>query len=572
MMIFYPSKHLHLFGLGLFLILASLGSSAAQVMDPGTAGNLAPLPDDSGPTPGTPDNSQSGNNSQTDQQGNGNSQDNGSADNSGNSSQGGNAQNNGPIISNGGSQSTQNGHTYNVPMIPQQGASPYGPLSTSQENQSQSYQYTTPALYNTGANSLSQIATNNALAQAFGSSAGAGFSADQGMSYSNPLFGRIKLGPFDFKASVATNLVRDDNITAGQSSGQKLSDTSWSVTPAIVLEYGNHEGQRGYASVVYAPTLTRYFHYSGENSDNQNVAFSANYGFQRLSLNASETYTQITGINQDISARTTQNASVSRLGATYGIDDKLALSSQVQYVNTSYANGGGFGDEIATLSNTLAYQLSNRITIGPAFNVGIETPQGGQQQTFEEPGIALTYIATDKITLSGHVGADLRQAGTDSQGGGGGTTISPNFNIGVGYDPFDSTKLSLYGYESVQASSGNTAQTVQNTGVGFSASQRILHRFFLGFTFSYTHSQYNNTGGTGEVLVSTPGSPGTNFVATAETSGSTQDNIVYRPSFTFSPTLWSSVGLYYQYLDNEVTGSGVGYHDNQAGVSASIQF
>jgi len=51
-----------------------------------------------------------------------------------------------------------------------------------------------------------------------------------------------------------------------------------------------------------------------------------------------------------------------------------------------------------------------------------------------------------------------------------------------------------------------------------------------------------------------------------------QDNLVYRPSLSFDPTAWTSVAIYYQYLDNESDTPGATYYDNQVGISFSAQF
>ena len=397
------------------------------------------------------------------------------------------------------------------------------------------------------------------------------------MSYSHPLFERLRLGPFDLKASVTTAVVSDDNLAAGQGSTGKLSDTFLAVTPSVVLVYGDQEGQRAYSSLIYAPTINRYFQHAGLNDTNQNVGFSMGYPFQKLSLDVSETYTQTTGINQDINARTTQNASVTRLGANYVLSDKLGLSSQVQEIITTYENGVGLGDEISSFDNKLAYQLTDKITIGPELNLGIEQPKGGRQETFEQGLVSWTYLATDKISFSGNAGAEIRQPNSDNGAFGGqssGSTVNPVFSAGIGYNPFDSTRLSLSGYENQQASSGSGSQTVTNLGVGFSATQRFLHRFYFGFSYFYAHSEYQSSSGSTTAPVTAPvtGPPGTNFVIPVQVNGAKQDNFVYRPSISYSPTLWSSIGLYYQYQDNQNTTPGAGYHDNQMGVSVSAQF
>ena len=136
---------------------------------------------------------------------------------------------------------------------------------------------TAPNLYTVGTYNVSQIATTSALSQAFTEGGGAGgFDNDPGMSYSHPPIERIRIGPLDLKAALATNVVNDDNVNGGGGNGSggsgKVNDTSYGITPAILVKYGDHEGQSGMATLVYSPTFTRYLRHPGFNTDNENVA------------------------------------------------------------------------------------------------------------------------------------------------------------------------------------------------------------------------------------------------------------------------------------------------------------
>jgi hypothetical protein len=467
-----------------------------------------------------------------------------------------------------------------TPLLPQQGVNPYLPFSTSPASaaNTQSPQLTAPSLYTTGTNDLSQIATTAALTQAFSQQTASGFYSEPGMSYSYPPIERIRLGPFDLKAALSTNLVSDDNLRTG-SQGQKISDTSYGITPAILLQYGAHEGQKGYASVVYTPTITRFFHNPDQNSDDQNVALGVQYPFQRLTLNFSESYSQATGVNTDLNARTTQTSNATTFGGTYDIDDKLSFAASVQEVITSFSEGGGQGgttqggaqgqgDKTSSVNTSLSYHLSEKMTVGPSVNVGLDKPDNTKQETFEQAYLGLAYQPTEKINFFAQGGVEFRQGGgqNNNQFGQGnnqnGDTVNPIFSAGVGYAPFDSTSLTATAYQSVHSSVADSSQTV-STGVGLNASQRFFQRFFLNLSFTYSHNDdQSGTGGISTTAINTGGT----------TAGTSQDTFAYRPSLSFNPTLWTSVAVYYQYLDNQSNSIGANYHDNQLGISASVQF
>ena len=134
---------------------------------------------------------------------------------------------------------------------------------------------------------------------------------------------------------------------------------------------------------------------------------------------------------------------------------------------------------------------------------------------------------------------------------------NPIFSAGLGYTPFDSTTLSVNASQSVHSSTADSTQTVVATGVGVTATQRFFQRFFLNLGFNYAHTSTDNQSGTGDSSTTGTGS---------------QDTLVYRPSLSFAPTAWTSVAIYYQYLDNESNTPGAAYHDNQMGIAISAQF
>lgn len=518
-----PAKALLALGYGSFLILATLGRLVAdEPASPAGAPDAGSLPT----TPAAPADSPVADNSQPPDQ----------------SQAPANPQDQGP----------------NTPLLPQQGGNPNSPYSSSSTNP-QSPQITAPSLYLTGANNLSQVTTNAALSQAFSQQGAAGFTSEEGASYTYPPIERIRLGPIDLKAALTMNVVSDDNLRAGGQTQGKESDTTFGVTPAILLVYGEHEGQRGYASLIYAPTILRYYHHSALDTDNQNVALNLQYPFQRLTLDLTQTYTQATGVNIDSNTRTTQTASLTTVGGSYDIDDKLTLSSHLQEVITSYSGGGEEGDQVSSINNSLRYSLSDKITFGPSFNAGLDKPQNETNQTYEQGLLGMTYLPTEKINLFAQGGAEFRQYD------GGGDKTNPIFSAGVGYTPFDSTTLSLNASQTVHSSAAGinqaginqtgVSQTVVSTGVGVSATQRILQRFYLNFSFNYNHNEtQNGTGG-----------------ATTTATGS-QDTLTYQPSIRFAPTAWTSVALYYLYLANESNTPGAAFHDNQVGISVSAQF
>jgi hypothetical protein len=463
----------------------------------------------------------------------------------------------------------------NSPLLPSQALNTSPLYSSPVANAGQPSQLSAPALYNTGAFSLSQVSANSALAQAFMQTGEVSY--ENGMAEGPGPMDRIKIGPVDLKTNLNFSVVSDDNIEAQPTGPGRVSDVIFTLTPAILIDYGTHEGQKGYASVVYAPTLSRFAHNSSQDNDNQNVALNLQYPFQRLTLNATETYAQTTGVNIDSRSRTTQTTNVATFGGSYQIDDKFSVQSHVEYLDTTYSgngnssnstteanfsnnnDGGLFGETRESWNTTAGYSLTDKLTFGPGVNVGVESPQDSPQQTFEQGLLNVNYQPTQKIALYGQGGVEWRQydQGTSS--------TNPVFSAGVNYSPTDAAMIAVSGYQNVEPSSDDSNQTDVNTGVAVSASERLFQRYVLAFSFIYAHTEYSGNG-------DTPGRVPTTGPVTVNANGSNQDNLVYRPSLTFEATQWTTVALYYQYQDNSSSTPGSNYHDNQFGLSISAQF
>jgi hypothetical protein len=444
---------------------------------------------------------------------------------------------------------------------------PYNPLIPSQgaNGNAQAPQITTPGLFTTGSNDLSNIATINALSQAFSTQAASDFSEDTGANYSHPPIDRIRLGPVDLKAAISTNIVSDDNLQIQRQGSGKISDTFYTVTPAILLQYGQHEGQKGSVTLTYAPSIQRYLHHSEQDTDNQNVVVNAEYPFQRLTIMGSESYTQGTGLNEDTNTRTQQTTQVSTVGVGYEVDDKISVNVGFQEVDSTFSGGNGSNDDTSSIDTGLTYRASEKLTFGPSFNVGQERPQFGTKSNFEQALVGGTYQATQKISANIQGGVEFRQFDQS------GDTADPIFAAGLGYTPFDSTSVALNASESQRSSDAFSNQTVLSTGVGISATQRFFQRIFLTLSVNYEHDDYRQSG-SGTVTNNGNQPVFINGNAVSASASYTQDTIYYRPSLAYNPTAWSSIGLYYQYQDNRSSGQGFSYHDNQVGLSVSAQF
>ena len=128
------------------------------------------------------------------------------------------------------------------------------------------------------------------------------------------------------------------------------------------------------------------------------------------------------------------------------------------------------------------------MSIGPSLNVGVDKPDGSNQETFEQALAGLTYQPTEKINLYVHGGVEIRQEAAERQ-----LPVRRRQRFNRGLDESDlqcggrlypvrfdhalpqclSIRLFLHRCSS---------QNVTTTGVGVEATQRFFQRIFLGFS------------------------------------------------------------------------------------------
>jgi hypothetical protein len=475
---------------------------------------------------------------------------------------------------------TSNSPSPNAPLTPYQGVNLFSNYS-SPFNPAQQSLLVAPQLYNTGAYDLSQIAASSALASAFTQSTAAEMFGQNMLSSEYAPIQRIRVGPVDIKTSLSASAVADDNVNATH--GNKRSDIIFTIAPAVLIQYGNHDGQRGYASLIYAPTFTRYFHESAQDTNNdETVALNLQYPFQRLTLGATEVLAQTTGIDLDSQARTTQTTQVSSIDASYSVDDRISANGNIAYSSSSFSSpgssggsgdarssAGGNNDTTVTGGIGLSYQLSDKISFGPSISYGEDSPSGGFEQDYEQGLIGINYRVTAKISLYGQAGIELRQYG----GSDGGGSTDPVFSGGVTYTPTENSSVSLSGARSVESSSANYAQNDTSTSVSLTLGQRFFQRFNVAVNLNYEETEYSSS--QNAEVRTTP----TIFVGTRSDepvvynpNGGGQTNYAIRPSLTYAPTEWTAVELYYQFREDDTQAKGESYTDNQTGLSLSVQF
>jgi hypothetical protein len=131
--------------------------------------------------------------------------------------------------------------------------------------------------------------------------------------------------------------------------------------------------------------------------------------------------------------------------------------------------------------------------------------------------------------------------------------VSPVFEIGLNYMPFDGTRLSLTTNRRTLNSAVLAGQDYAVTNFTINIQQRFLSRFYLAASAGYENSDY--------------------FSALAGGSSSRQDDYFFvEPSVAIRVTRFWTVGAYYLHRANNSSADAFTFHDNQVGLRTSLVF
>ena len=169
-------------------------------------------------------------------------------------------------------------------------------------------------------------------------------------------------------------------------------------------------------------------------------------------------------------------------------------------------------------------------------------------QTFEQANVRLTYVLTGKLNANASGGVEFRQFDSGRS-----DYVSPVFELGLKYEPFDGSSFSLTGSRRITASASLAGQDFTSTQFTASGRQRLLQRVFVSLTVGYENLTYFNT---------------------LADVGSTRDDNYYflEPAIDVTITRFWTAGCYYLHRQNDSSVSIFGFDENQAGIRSTLIF
>src|SRR6266403_3623154 len=243
--------------------------------------------------------------------------------------------------------------------------------------------------------------------------------------------------------------VWDDNIFLSHTN--KTSDYYFAIEPQLTLGFGDIQGRsRSYLRLDYMPSGLLYVNHSDEDAFNQMIHLEGGYSTGRLRLSLYQdvillqsanlnSFIDTTGLwaNLDASAPTRMNIFNTRARAEYDLTGKLYLQGEFDSYTYFYPNN--LSDYTVSGGLYLYYRWLPKVSVGAGGTFGynwVDDPT--PNQAFEQVNLRLNYEVTAKLGLYASGGVEFRQFDGDRS-----TYVTPVFDVGATYHPFEGTNLSL---------------------------------------------------------------------------------------------------------------------------------
>lgn len=367
---------------------------------------------------------------------------------------------------------------------------------------------------------------------------------------------------FHYQFRLNVHSVYDDNINISQ--GQSESDFYTAIEPSIMLEFGDFTTRQGnFIRLDYLASVFLFADHS-ENDALQHVfQLEGQYQLNRLTLNLTQSIQILDGtdvrsldsagnfgqqVNLDVAGRTRFNIYTTHVNAAYYLTGKTFLSVGGDYTDSDYHN--------LISSDTISGNLFLNYNYGPKLVVGLGGTAGWNRvdaptpdQTYEQANVRVSYQVTGKIDVRASAGIEFR----NFEGQGRDQYVSPVFDFGLNYLPFDGTTFSLAANRHLLNSAVLAGQDFATTSFTVSASQRLVDRISVAGSVGYENSDY--------------------FSAIAGGVSNRTDNYFFvEPSIAVRVTRFWTVGAYYLHRANDSSFNAFSFHDNQVGVRTSLTF
>ncbi len=264
-------------------------------------------------------------------------------------------------------------------------------------------------------------------------------------------------------------VIYDSNVLRMRGGG---GDTIYSAGGAVAFDYGFPEA-KFYLTSHYGIAYDLYEKFHQQNGHNQELELTARWQpGGRTSVIS--TFELRDGIEENyLRGSPQQTTTVAfRVSANHRLTDNVSWGVDGNIYHSDTAIQGSAEQEDANLH--VDYLVTPKFRVGFSAGGGLRSGDSSESERYNSARLRVNWQLTGKLSVSGSLGADLRQRATN------GTVVTPSGEIGLQHHVSDNTQLHLFLYSQVQLDSGSAGGENLNTyGATFGVTQRLPYRMVL---------------------------------------------------------------------------------------------
>jgi len=344
---------------------------------------------------------------------------------------------------------------------------------------------------------------------------------------------------------IAISAAYDDNIYLSATNAQ--SDLVTRVAASAAYRKGDKlEGEGGYLSVAYRPTLVAYADNSSNDRIDQEASWEAGWRGKAIHFAYTGASRQLGDATADTGTLTDRSEVSNSVRIAWSLREKFSVEVAAGHDSTGY-DSSKFADSSMSYGEVaLRYAYSPKTRLGVIYKAGSFEVDGAGEQTVHRTTARIEWNPTQKVSIDVEAGFEHRSFDN-------GSDTTPVLEARVGWQPREGTEIYLTGYRREQASAFLPGQNYGQGGVALGISQRLGGKWTGKIEGGLERAEYTRVSGTGP-------------------AGRVDRIRFIRPSLEYRFTDDFSMGLYYRYSENRSNSPAFGYESHSAGVEMGYQF
>jgi hypothetical protein len=294
-----------------------------------------------------------------------------------------------------------------------------------------------------------------------------------------------------------------------------------------------------FVAIDYTAFLLGFAKTSSLNTVNHDARFDARWEGEKLKVGASFRYEAKLETDPDPGRLLTTETLSAAIASRYQLTHKTGLEVGMYhetnrpegYVNTTEWRGEGFID----------YAASSRVRFGFGTAGGLLEVDSGSDQVFERFLARATYSLSDKLEAEFRGGVEFRQSVQP------GDRSYPIFDFRARWTPAVGTRIGIHAFRNVNKSIYEPDRDYTLTGFALTFERAILGRLLFSAEGGYHLANY---------------------------IGDTRsdDYFFISPGLSYALGTWGSIGVSYQYQQNDSNRAGSSFENNQVTLEAIFTF